>query len=66
MHTLLRSLDQKDNIGNVAALLRKKGREPVSVHGVSAAVRSVLTSFLIEDRQAPVLIVTVELAYAPV
>ena len=58
MHTLLRSLDQKDNIGNLAALLQKKGREPVSVHGVSAAVRSMLAAFLIEDRQAPVLIVT--------
>ena len=58
MHTLLHSVIQKENIGKVAALFRQPGRDPVSVHGISGALRSVLAALVVEAGQSPVLIVT--------
>lgn len=58
MHTLLHSVVQKENVGRVAALFRREDREPVSIHGISGALRSVLAALLAENQETPVLIVT--------
>ncbi|MBP2665303.1 MAG: mfd [Firmicutes bacterium] len=58
MHTLLRSVGKRENFGKVAALFQQGEREPVSVHGVSGAVRSLLAALVAESGNAPVMIVT--------
>lgn len=58
MHTLLRSVRQKQNFGQVAELLRQENHKPISVHGTSGAVRNLMAALVAEAGARPVLIVT--------
>ena len=58
MHTLLHGMEQTENAGKVLALLRRPGRVPITVQGVSGAVRSALAASLMTDGNRPVLLVT--------
>ena len=58
MHTLLRSIEQSENMGKIVSLLRRADQTPVAVHGISGAVRSVLAAGLAEAGTSPVLVIT--------